>query len=584
MAKGSKIKASKIYLPIRKVFESNLIGGFQLFAELNLQFMGPAIAEKSQGSAGCEVASTDSTEGNFTVFINWCRSLILCCFAGCWLNDLSVFGQADATQPRWLLVTTGELVDELEPLVQRRQQQGFEILKLIRGGQLSRSEWTSEFIRDKISELSLESKRPLYVLLVGDWEANNQLSYLPSTLGEHGRMKNAPTDHGYGIPNDLGVPTAAVGRIPARTAADVKQFVAKVIRFEDQNIGTWTNRLNLWIGHPGGNSAIEKKLGETIVQSAVNNSLSQLDLTWSGTCLIDFPNTPFSVDRKTFQARMQEDLARGECFTIYAGHSAAEGLWSEDQSVFARDDWARINIQSSPGVVLTTGCYSCQMSGLNGKGFLTESMLNPHGPVACMGAYAESYAAIGQLAMNAFVDLVARPKSPDRLGDYWHSITAGIGSGKMDSLTFWLYDQADGSRGKVPLDKQRLEHLEMWTLFGDPALRIPFLEPTLDVSVKAEIGSSDAVVEFDVPPELMGGTCELQVDLVPEKMKGKSRPTNQASPTVNTHLLDNRSRFKGNVRLRQPLENGELRVRVFVINDGRGALGVLRKTFHGNPS
>ena len=33
-----------------------------------------------------------------------------------------------------------------------------------------------------------------------------------------------------------------------------------------------------------------------------------------------------------------------------------------------------------------------------------------------------------------------------------------------DDLTFKLYDQFDGSRGKVPLSVQRLEHLEMWML------------------------------------------------------------------------------------------------------------------------
>ena len=199
-----------------------------------------------------------------------------------------------------------------------------------------------------------------------------------------------------------------------------------------------------------------------------------------------------------------------------------------------------------------------------------------------MGAYAESYAVHGQLALDAFVELVARPRPPVRLGDYWLSIAAGIGSGKMDVLTFWLYDQADGSRGAIPLDKQRLEHLEMWTLLGDPALKIPFLEPTLDVDVKAQIGSSEVVVEFNVPEELVGGTCELQVQLNPSAGKRESQPVRLSPPMVSSQELGSESRFIGTISGLMPLTDGELRVRVFVLKDGRGALGVASKSLTQN--
>ncbi len=381
-------------------------------------------------------------------------------------------------------------------------------------------------------------------------------------------MRNALSDHGYGIPNPQNVPSLAVGRFPARSADHVRQFVAKIVRYEDQTIGPWTNRLNLWIGHPGGNSLLEKRLGETIVQSAVNKSLKQLNLAWSGSCLIDFPNTPYSVDRQTFAERMRSDQSQGQCFTIYAGHSNAEGIWSEDQFVFGRSDWERVKIQSSPGVVLTTGCFSCQMVGLNGQGFLTASILNPEGPVAGLGAYAESYAAHGQLAMDAFVELVSRPKPPTHLGEYWLSIVTGLGTGKMDPLTFWLYDQADGSRGTTPLDKQRLEHLEMWTLLGDPALKIPFLEPTLSLDVKAEIGTAEVMVELDVPEKLVGGTCELQVQYLPTT-GSKGSP-----PLVRSQPIDTKRRVTATIPVSKPLSAGELRVRAFAVKDGQGSIGI----------
>jgi hypothetical protein len=464
-------------------------------------------------------------------------------------------------------VTTAELEIALEPLVSRRQQEGFEVIKLIRDSRLPNSDWNADYIRNKIAE-SQESNRSTIVFLVGDWNGSSKHSYVPPGIGTQGRMKNASTDHSYGVPNELGVPTIAVGRFPARNAEDVRQFVAKVIRYEDQSIGPWTNRLNLWVGHPGGNSVLEKRLGESIVKSAVNKSLRQLNSAWKGSCLIDFPNTPYSVDRKTFAERMQNDLSQGQSFTIYAGHSAAEGIWSENQFVFRRSEWERVKIQSSPGVVLTTGCFSCQMAGPSGNGFLTASVLNPDGPVAGLGAYSESYAAHGQLALDAFVNLVAQPKPPTRLHDYWLPIAKGLGINKMDPLTFWLYDQADGSRGAIPLDKQRLEHLEMWTLLGDPALKIPYLESTLEVDVKAEIGSSEVVIEFDVPEMLIGGACELQVQFHPKTGAQISQPI------VSTQQLEAKPRYTATIPVFQPLPAGELQVRVLVMKDGHGVLGI----------
>jgi hypothetical protein len=62
---------------------------------------------------------------------------------------------------------------------------------------------------------------------------------------------------------------------------------------------------------------------------------------------------------------------------------------------------------------------------------------------------------------------------PSRLADYWLAIQAGLARGEIDDFTFKLYDQADGTKGRVPLETQRLEHLEMWMLLGDPALRLP---------------------------------------------------------------------------------------------------------------
>ena len=51
---------------------------------------------------------------------------------------------------------------------------------------------------------------------------------------------------------------------------------------------------------------------------------------------------------------------------------------------------------------------------------------------------------------------------------------------------FYLFDQADGSRGQATLANQRAEHVEMWTLLGDPAMQLPPLPNDMDTNTQSK--------------------------------------------------------------------------------------------------
>ncbi len=501
--------------------------------------------------------------------------LVLGFMVGFIAESREAHAQGDSVCLQWLVVTTSELVTAVEPLKRRRLEQGFQVQQFCKRDDLPNEHWTAMSIENWIRERADSHQGPTYVLLLGDWN-KDAVSFLPTCVGKNGRMLGIQTDHGYGLPDKDGVPTVAVGRIPARSMEEANQYVDKVLRFEDQLVGSWTNRLNLWVGHPGGNSATEKRLGETIIQSVVNKSLNRQNTLWSGNCLIDFPNTPFSVDRKVFKDRMKSDLAAGQCFTVYAGHAGPQGFWSEDQFVFGKREWSEVNIPSSPGVFLTTGCFACQVVGEGGEGFLTTAMRNPNGPVASIGSFGESYAAHGQLALDAFVELASWPAPPARLGEYWLPMQQGIGRGKMDQITFWLYDQADGSHGKVSLDAQRLEHLEMWTMLGDPATKIPVLAPSVALNIETTSGSSELTISFDVPTPLANGQIEIhgQVRPVVGTKKPRESRTHQTLSIGPFGFTAKEPKFKQTISLSTQLPHGKLDVRMMLIKDGHGALGV----------
>ena len=118
----------------------------------------------------------------------------------------------------------------------------------------------------------------------------------------------------------------------------------------------------------------------------------------------------------------------------------------------------------------------------------------------------------------------------------------------------------------------------MWTLLGDPALTIPFYEPTLDVHMASRIGSSEVVVEFNVPEELARGTCETQIQLRPSVRGGKYQQVRLSPPIVNTRTLEwDRDSPVRSLGLCLSLA-GSCECGVFVLKDGDGRLGLLEIT------
>jgi hypothetical protein len=140
-----------------------------------------------------------------------------------------------------------------------------------------------------------------------------------------------------------------------------------------------------------------------------------------------------------------------------------------------------------------------------------------------IGAHAESYGAMGQLAVDGLLECLSTPDPPERLADYWLAVKKGIANGKMDRLTFWLYDQADGSRGKTSLDLQCKEHLEMWMLLGDPAMRLPVVRPTIELTTKDTAAAGKTVtVNGTLPARFARSAVRVTLE----------RPTGSSPPAL----------------------------------------------------
>ncbi|MCR9197738.1 MAG: C25 family cysteine peptidase [Planctomycetaceae bacterium] len=398
-------------------------------------------------------------------------------------SGLSAQTEAEERQPDWLLITTPDLAQAAAPLIQRRGEQGFAVTVI------DISTLATEEGGPNISAAIQTARQSddCRVLILGTWETTDSAVHVPALRGIHGRMMGKMTDHGYGLPADDGGVTLAVGRLPARTTAEAKSMVTRILTFEDQQ--PKQNRIQVSVGHPGGRSEFERNFAAGVIRSAVDLRLQRIASSWTTNCIMDLEDSPYSVPAAKFGDRMQELMQQEYVFSVYSGHSSPAAVYSRNGPVVKRSDFGSLKAAGPAGVFLSCGCYSCQVEGFNGQGYGIASIRNPNGPVAVMGAFGESWAAHGQLAFDGALSCLAQEDPPRQLGDYWLAVQRGIARGQITQAEFLLYDMADGSGGQVPLDQQRLEHAEMWTLLGDPAMRIPLAE--IDASKANEDGAKD---------------------------------------------------------------------------------------------
>ena len=414
---------------------------------------------------------------------------------------------ADPQPPQWILVTTPALRQAVEPLCEQRRAEGMDV-HVISVDELPKSDAANlgARIKSEIEHARGDRTSPTYVLLVGaatDSGAKDGAdAIVPMLSGTVGRMKGMPTDHAYGCCDEHLLPTIAVGRFPARNVAEARAMIDKTLAFErDANHGDWQHRLTVLVGNPGGASDFERRMAEAVGPAGVLQRFSQIDPAFTARFIIHANGSPYTVPDADLHDRSLKYLKEGQFFTCYLGHSAAPGLWSGFARFLDRKDWGEVAIPHGPGIFFTCGCYSCQVSGADGEGYAFAAARNPNGPVAVIGSHGESYSVAGLLALDGLLGCWHGGELPTRLADYWLAVQTGLARGPVDSFTFFALDQVDGSRGKSSLDEQRREHLEMWTLLGDPALRMPVPAAAIQLeSSAAAVPGKELSVSGVLPP------------------------------------------------------------------------------------
>jgi hypothetical protein len=430
-----------------------------------------------------------------------------------------------AAPAQWIVVSAPAFRESLGPLLEHRRAEGMDVVVVQTNDALSNDDirrGNAGPLRDRVHKLCRRHKGPSYVLLVGAVAGVGEDAtriVVPPTRGSVGRMRGEPTDSAYGCPGGGELPTVAVGRFPARTAEEARGMVAKTLHYEmDRRPGTWRRRLTVLAGIPAYNPVVDR-----LVEGLALSRFDRLDAAWTGRALYSNPQSRFGVPDERLHGRAESYVEDGQAFILYLGHSSARGLYGGRAAYLDREDWARLHIARGPGVLFTFGCNGCQLAGVDGEGYGVAAMRNPHGPAAVVGSHGICFAAMVQLGAGGLFERCFAGALPGRLADAWLAVEAGIARGSIDALTYRLLDAMDGDSA-VPQAVQRQEHLEMFVLLGDPALRLPQVAADVVLDAPGPVVPGEALsVRGRLPPRLAGArvhvTLERPVSAAPAELE-----------------------------------------------------------------
>jgi len=380
---------------------------------------------------------------------------------------LSLSASAPAAEkPLWLVVTRPSLADAVKPLARHRAGEGFA---------------TRVSTQPVAKALQAAKRAPAFLLLVGDDQPGqeNQPWYLPAKRRDLYRWRSEQarpfaSDTLFGdLDGDL-IPDIAVGRLPARSAPQVRQMVEKIIAYERRPARLDDLALPVWAGSPCFGEAFDR-MATGLMVGNVRQLAPAWGQLWFMTADLSHPLCGWPTDQPAVFTRR---LQAGGLMAVFMCHADAENAFAlrfEGRNVHYSLDGARAMAKGAPAPpLLFLSCYSGHFT--RRRPCLAESLLMlPGGPVATIGATTESHPLTN--FFSGVCLLKALRADHRRLGSLWHAAQRAALT-QRHFLAERLLRNAEGSlEDQIDVAKLRRDQILMYALLGDPATRLKTPRP-----------------------------------------------------------------------------------------------------------
>jgi len=489
-----------------------------------------------------------------------------------------------------VVVSPPEFLDALRPWIAHRTAQGHRLAFVP-------STLSAEQIRGGIRA---EARRGAlkYVVLVGDadpaavWDARVRARCVPAFLATaqvNVRWKSTPelaTDNWYADLDDDGLPDVAIGRLPADSPQELSVMVAKTLAYETvQPPGPWCQRVNFVAGLGGLGPLIDpiielatKKFLTDGIPAAYDTSMTYAN--W---------RSPFCPSPARFHAATIGRLNEGCLFWVYVGHGYPYHLDrvrvpGRAHHILDTTDTAYLENRKGMPIAIFLACYT----GAYDLPYdcLAEQMLRaPGGPVAALAGSRVTMPYGMAVLGTGLMDGYFREHLPT-LGDVvLHAKRQMVDSedARADRRLLELMARTLSPDPDL-LQDERLEHVMLFNLMGDPLLRLRHPQPIdLEVPDKA-IAGTQLEIRGSTP---LAGRCRVELvcrrDLLREDPPVRHRydpsPAIQASYDETYRKANNRCWSQRDLVIEHgafhttltipPEARGPCHVRVFV-EDGTG--------------
>ncbi len=478
-----------------------------------------------------------------------------------------------------LVVTPREFAPALDAWKQHRKAQGLGVVVKEPGDDVAA---TVRAVH-RASEGKLR-----FVMLVGDVE------HVPCAWSE---AQSIGGFEGFGIdekiPNDNALadfdgdslPDVAIGRVPADTPEEARAYLARVVAYEqDRDFGTWRRRLNVVAG-TGGFGPLQDAALETLTkQFLTRNVPPSVEVTATYANVL----SPWCPPPAEFADYTVRRYSEGALVVAYVGHGSARSVDRvrlRDQSfpILGAEEVKRIDAAHGAPVAVFIACSTGKLDGP--ADCLAEDLLRrPRGPIAVIASSRVSTPYSNGVISKELLDSLYSVRAVTT-GELLVSVkrrlrgdaTGDAAREQLEKMAAAFYDKSDERR-----TRDRIDHLALYNLFGDPTARIAHPQ-VLEISAPAEIvAGSKARVAADVPypgralVELVARR-DTRVDQPPVKRTAEDYrdvyERAQHPPIARVERLVETGRVEFDLEVPEGARPGEYCVRFFLEGSPEGASG-----------
>ena len=376
-----------------------------------------------------------------------------------------------------------------------------------------------------------------HVLLVGDAPAALVAGFAPRGAAlpvakiaarvtlRYGSEAEIATDNWYADLDDDGVPDLAIGRITADTPSELKTIVGKVLAYErNVDFGHWRRRINIVAGAGGFGTVIDGAL-EMWARRLITDGVPA---AYSTSLVYSSVSSPYCPDPRGIRPAALASLSEGCLFWVYMGHGRHDRVNApgEEPGVLFSSDMPRLAATHGAPIALFLSCYAGAFDGQ--EDCLAEEMLRaPGAPIAILcGSRVTMPYAMAVLGREMLVaTFQARPPT---LGEAVLEAKRAMAAADRGDPSRKALDEAAAALGPSGEDlaAERLEHLALFNLIGDPLIRIPRpRDLQLDVIQTAVVGDRLTVRgESDVQ-----GRCTVELVVCRDRLAFKPPPRDDDS-------------------------------------------------------